>query len=91
MRLRPAAETGLDGKFKLTTFETYDGAPAGQYNVMVRWGPRPQSAAGEARPERGKRPPDRLRGRYMNPQTSGLTATVEEQATEVPAFELQSR
>ena len=90
-RLRPAGETGPDGQYQLTTFETYDGAPAGEYQVMVRWGPRPQQTTDGGRPERGRRPPDRLRGRYMNPQTSGLTATVEEDATEVPAFELRTK
>jgi hypothetical protein len=90
MRLRPAAETGPDGKYRLTTFETYDGAPAGQYQVMVRWGgPRPTTTEG-GRPERSRRPPDRLRGRYMNPQTSGLMVTVEDEATEVPPFELRT-
>jgi hypothetical protein len=91
MRLRPAAETGPDGKYQLTTFETHDGAPAGKYQVMVRWGgPRPESSS-EMRSDRARRPPDRLRGRFMNPQTSGLTATVDEEATEVPPFQLRTK
>ncbi|HEY3394549.1 MAG TPA: hypothetical protein VGK58_17695 [Lacipirellulaceae bacterium] len=91
MRLRPAAETGPDGKYELTTFEKHDGAPAGQYQVMVRWGaPRPEST-GQMRSERARRPPDRLRGRFMNPQTSGLTATIGEEATEVPPFQLTGK
>lgn len=89
-RVRPAAETGPDGKFEVTTFDPLDGAPAGEYNVMIRWPAQPPTqAAGDA--ERVRRPRDRLRGRYFNPETSGITATVNEEATELPPFQLSAR
>lgn len=91
MRLRPAGETGPDGRYQLTTYKANDGAPAGQYQVMVRWEAASWEGTEAARPARGKRPPDRLRGRYMNPQTSGLAATVEARATEILPFELKTR
>lgn len=36
---RPSATTDLEGKFRLTTFEAYDGAPAGEYVVTVLYEP----------------------------------------------------
>jgi hypothetical protein len=91
LRQRPAGQTTADGKFQMTTFEANDGAPAGQYKVMIRWmGANPQ-AVSQPRDDRARGPADRLRGRYFNPETSGLTATVNEEATELPPFELKTK
>jgi hypothetical protein len=88
-RLRPMGRTDASGKYQLFTFDFNDGAPAGNYKVMVRWdGPSP--AAGD-REGRGPKPMDRLRGRYFNPEASGLTASVKEEATEIPPFDLKTR
>lgn len=35
--MTPVAVTGPDGRFRLTTFTTGDGAPAGEYVVTVIW------------------------------------------------------
>jgi hypothetical protein len=84
--------TDSEGRFELRTFQPGDGAPAGEYKVMVRWlataGPT-NAETDRDRPVGG--PPDRLRGRYFNPETSGLSAKVEESATEVPPLDLKSR
>lgn len=92
MRERPFGVTDADGKFELRTFRPGDGAPAGNYKVMARWlskAAQSSQAADQDRAAGGS--PDRLRGRYFNPDTSGLGATVEEAPTELPPFELKSR
>jgi hypothetical protein len=83
----PRGTVQADGTFELSSYEESDGAPAGTYDVTVIWPPDaadpnadPESAGGEA---------DRLRGRYANPNTSGLSATVLEAETQLEPFELQ--
>ena len=39
MRERPYGRTDPQGIFELRTLEPGDGAPAGKYNIMVRWLP----------------------------------------------------
>jgi hypothetical protein len=81
----PEGETDASGKFALKTYEEGDGAPAGTYKVSISWMEvvRP-SEDPEATVEQ-----DRLKGRYVDPEKSGLTATVAEDDTELPPFELQ--
>ena len=57
--LCPHATVDRDGSFRLTTYKTGDGAPAGRYALTVTWPlpPRPGQEEG----------PDRFRGRYANP------------------------
>lgn len=88
LKERPFGNTDAQGKFQLTTFTPQDGAPAGNYRVMINW-PAPRPAGGD--PNRPAAAMDRLGYRYVNPETSGLTATVESQSTEVPAFVLRSK
>jgi len=76
--LRPYGHAAADGSFKLTTFEADDGAPAGEYQVSVVW----LADVG------GEDPPDQLKGRYRNPSSSRLKATVKEQPNELTPFKL---
>ncbi|MEX0643322.1 MAG: hypothetical protein WD468_11505 [Pirellulales bacterium] len=88
LRERPFGTTGPDGKYLLTTLVKDDGAPAGQYKVLVQWiAMVPQKVVDRDRS--GGR--DRLRGRYMNLEKSTLTATVEEGPIELPPFELKTK
>jgi hypothetical protein len=82
--LAPYGVTDADGSFTLTTYLTFDGAPAGEYVVTVRW-PGP--------PRRGEdaQGPDRLKGRYDDPKTSKLRATVEKKPNELPPFQLTGK
>ena len=57
--LCPHAIVGADGSFRLTTYRTEDGTPAGTYAVTLRW-PSP------APPDRDEGP-DRFAGRYADP------------------------
>jgi hypothetical protein len=76
----PQAIVGDDGCFQLTTYSSEDGAPAGKYAVSVFW----------AKPAKGGDDYEKplIPARYLNAETSGLTAVVEEKATELPPFQL---
>ncbi len=56
--LVPHAIVEADGQFRLTTFTTNDGDPAGHYVLTVRWPGKPKPGH-----ELG---PDRLQGRYAD-------------------------
>jgi hypothetical protein len=86
MKLRPYGLTGPDGTFRLTTFDPADGAPAGNYKVIMQW-PAQVSGKGDERMASGR---DRLRGRYMNLDRSQFTAKIEDD-TELPPFDLTSK
>jgi hypothetical protein len=72
------------------TFDPGDGAPAGDYKVLIQW-PAPVSAEAARGGGRAAVGPDRLRGKYFNLDKTTLAATVQEQANELSPFELQSR
>lgn len=79
--LRPSGETGADGTFALSTYDSGDGAPTGEYRVTIvipvtPAGPNPDPDLA----------PDRLRGRYANPATSNLQVVVEERENKLPVF-----
>jgi hypothetical protein len=79
--LVPQGQIGADGSFRLTSFKFEDGAPAGRYAVTVFWGA----------PSKGGDNYDRILvpGRYLKPETSGLTADIPAQATELQPFLLK--
>src|SRR5947209_5956143 len=60
-RFAPHGDVGPDGTFRLTTFRTGDGAPAGRYALTLTW-PLPP------RPGREDEGPDRFRRRYADPR-----------------------
>src|SRR5262249_46886055 len=64
---RPVGRVGADGRFRLSTYLTGDGAPAGDYTVLVVW-PGPAAPAGGP-PPRGAGAPGR---RGTDPATGGL-------------------
>jgi hypothetical protein len=82
---RPSGRVGADGSFQLSTYLTNDGAPAGEYVVVIIWpvGRKPGTAvdAGEG--------PDRLENRYSNPQTSRWRIRLREGKNELEPFELE--
>jgi hypothetical protein len=63
-----------------------EGAPPGDYIVLVEW----KEGAGKAR---GRAPglsaPDRLKRRYLDPKRPLLTATVDPKSNTLPPFELK--
>jgi hypothetical protein len=76
---------GDDGTFTLSG-PAGDGAPAGEYVVLVEW----KEGAGA---KRGRAPalsaPDRLKKKYLDPNKPLLTATVESKSNTLPPFELK--
>jgi hypothetical protein len=72
----PAATVGADGSFELGTYGRNDGAPEGEYIVAIEWKvmAKPKyDVLGKGKVAQG---PDQLDGRYANPATSPLRATV---------------
>jgi hypothetical protein len=78
----PTGEVQSDGNFALQTYEPGDGAPAGDYTVVVTW-PQPPPAGDEEATT-----VDRLQGRYADPRSSQLKAKVEAGPTELPPFRI---
>jgi hypothetical protein len=91
MRERPIGFAGPDGSFQLTTFALNDGAPAGEYKVIARWAANSPNPQGNADDERRRTPPDALRGKYFNLDSTPLTATVTKGTNDLPPFELSSK
>jgi hypothetical protein len=85
--LRPTGVTDENGVFSLVTIKD-DGAPTGDYQVTVTW-PEPRAPAGDKLSQGMPETVDRLKGRYANPETSGLTATIKQGANELAPFELK--
>ena len=87
----PAATVDEFGGFELTTYETGDGAPAGEYGVILRWEAN-EWPGGDA--DKGVDPvvtvrPDRLLERYADAEKSGLKATVAEGENVLEPFRLE--
>jgi hypothetical protein len=85
-KTRPFGFTESDGKFELLTVKKGDGAPAGDYKVIIQW-PAKTTPNGDGGRSMGG---DRLQGRYMNLEKSQLTATVKQGVNDLPPFELKS-
>ena len=62
----------VEGKFKLSTFSKDDGAPAGEYKVAV--------TAWTTLPDMGVEGVPAIPKQYFDANTSGLTATISEEA-----------
>jgi hypothetical protein len=105
MTVRPYAKTGADGTFKLTSYVADDGAPIGDYTVIVqKTGGTADADDPDADPEN---PPSkgkpktfaatvaalknsRLPAKYSNPTTSDLTFTVKDGPNQLD-FDLKSK
>jgi hypothetical protein len=64
------------------SFEPDDGAPAGDYQVTIIF---PMN-----RYNKNQSGIDRLKGKFSDPKTSGLTATIEPKANELKPFNLKA-
>lgn len=80
---KPSGTVGADGSFTLSTYPHGEGAPPGEYLVLVSWYP-PDARTAE-NPESAK---SKLPELYGNAATSPLTATVGTGPTELEPFRL---
>jgi len=78
----PSATTDDDGTFVLSTYDPADGAPAGDYRVKVSTAP--VSGVDRGILEKRARAVDVLKGRYMDPATTGLKASIRPGENDVP-------
>jgi hypothetical protein len=80
----PRGTVAKDGRFKLTTRRPEDGAPAGDYEVIITWH-KPEAGSSEDGP-------DLLKGRYRDPGQSRLPKiTIKEGNNELPPIRLKAR
>jgi hypothetical protein len=70
--LKSRATADANGLFELTTYELNDGAPAGEYEVILYWPVTPPDPNDLEAPN----PPDKLKGAYTDPSKPKLKATV---------------
>jgi hypothetical protein len=87
-KARPMGLTKEDGTFEVNTFGGADGAPAGQYKVLMNW---PAKSKGPSRDGMGQMGFDRLQGRYNNLEKSPFTVEVKSGTNDLQPFELKSR
>lgn len=76
----PHAVTNANGEFKLGTYASNDGAPAGQYSAVFVW-PIPVSEQVDD--------DDRLRRLYSDPLKSQFKVTIDSAKTKLDPFELK--
>jgi len=76
----PRGYVGPDGKFQIGTYTDSDGAPAGDYKVLISWEQKD--------PQNEEAASDRLGGKYAEPATTKLTAKVNAAPTELPPINL---
>lgn len=83
--VEPYAYVQADGTFRIGTYLSDDGAPPGEYKVLLVW-PTITVEGGEE-----VAGPDRLHGRFSNPAMPIALVTVKETENRVPDIELKSR
>jgi hypothetical protein len=86
---KPSGTVGPDGSFTLSTYEsatreTHDGAPPGEYVILITWHPQPNRET----LNQESQAIDRLAGRYKDSRTSPLRADIKDDPTELPPINL---
>ncbi|HTN02121.1 MAG TPA: carboxypeptidase regulatory-like domain-containing protein [Planctomycetaceae bacterium] len=85
--IRSRGTVNENGRFQLTTFQTDDGAPEGEYAVTIYW-PGKRTGKPDPNDENSDLPPDRLGLRYNDPATSKIRVQVTGPETSLESFEL---
>ncbi len=80
---KPGAQVKKSGVFRLSTYRSYDGAPAGRYAVTVIY----RSSARKVDDE--NMGPDLLQGRYADAKTTPLKAEIKTGNNELEPLDLQ--
>ena len=79
----PKASTDANGTFTVTSYESGDGAPAGEYRVTVTCR---KSAADD--PELREMAPNVVPQEYSDPNESPLLVTIKPEPNQLPDFEI---
>jgi hypothetical protein len=83
-----SGEIDASGKFQLSTHKLGDGAAPGKYRAgITAWEVAPDMLD-DGTPVEGK---SLIPEKYMNPQTSGLTAEITDEPTQTIEFRLRSK
>jgi uncharacterized lipoprotein YmbA len=77
---KPTGRTDETGTFRLTTYDGFDGAPAGRYRVSVELWKTVSAEAG---------PVNQLPAKYASPDKSNLSATVSAGPNELQPFQIK--
>jgi hypothetical protein len=80
---KPGGQVQKDGEFRLSTYRSFDGAPAGSFAVTIIY---PSADRKENDENVG---PDLLRGRYANPKTTPLRAEIGKQENRLGPFDIR--
>jgi len=80
---RPGAQVKRNGSFRLSTYASYDGAPAGRYAVTIVYRSPETKVDGE------NAGPDLLRGSYGDPKTTPLQVEIKNGTNELEPFNLE--
>jgi hypothetical protein len=93
-----AGQVDDEGRFSVAVDERGEGAPAGRYAVLIQWrkkvegGEEPKPAAKKGRrfvvPDKPELIPDRLEGRYMNPDRSPFRVEVKPGENDLEPFDV---
>jgi hypothetical protein len=75
---RPWGLVGNDGAFALSTYESGDGAPTGEYKFTIIWPVDPSSPA----------PTDRLNYQYSRPEQSTWSISIQEGENLLPPVDI---
>lgn len=78
-----------NGSFKLTTYNTDDGAPQGDYAVTIYWPAKPTGIRNDAEDEGLELPRDKLGLRFSNPANTSLRVEINAPSTELPPFKIE--
>src|SRR5262245_35874294 len=87
MKEVPRGRVKADGSFAIGTYAPEDGAPAGEYKVLILWLP---PDAGENFMKTG-RYPNKLPDEYGNPMTTPFKVQVKEGPNDLPPYELSTK
>jgi hypothetical protein len=80
---RPFATLEKDGSFELSTYDSKDGAPEGEYTITLSWELPAKGSAEDTGP-------DLLRNTaYANPAKTPLKATIKPGRNELEAFQIK--
>jgi hypothetical protein len=80
--VHPFARVDENGAFAVTTYNTGDGAPSGDYVVTFKW---PEASGMLKQNWDG---PDRLKGKYADAKKKEFTVQIEAKETKLPRYDL---